>query len=168
MKGTVALLAGLAVLGVASQGLTGGSSTHQIVLCTDIENAHPPAWVLEKLGNEFFDQESIRSVTTRPQAVGSVFVKGRDKRVFLVSRWHGLEPDRSYTFSARWIDPQGEIWTAGSASFHTPGSLDPGVFFTFTAHLDMDDSLRSGRWNVEVFLNGELVERKSFVIASSD
>jgi hypothetical protein len=52
------------------------------------------------------------------------------------------------------------------ASVKTPSSLDPGIFFTYTAYLDLDGRMKEGQWQVNLLLNGDLVVAQDLVIAS--
>ena len=166
MKKVIAVLIGLGILSIANPGLAASPFHHQTALCAAVENSRPSAWVLQRLGNEFFEQENIRTVTAYPVAVRSVFTKGTDSRVFLVSRWHALDAEQSYTFSCQWIDPDGQPYSVSSASFQTPETLDSGIFFTYTAYLDVQSEMKEGQWTVNILLNGDLVEARNLVIAS--
>ena len=166
MKKIIAILISLTILGVASSAFTASSYRHQTALCAAVENSRPAAWVLQRLGNDFFNQDDIRTVTTYPVAVQSVFTKGRDNRIYLVSRWHDFDPQETYTFSCEWIDPDGQSYSMSSASVKTPENLDPGIFFTYTAYLDLQGELKEGQWRVNLLLNGDLVEARDLVIAS--
>lgn len=166
IKKVIAVLVGLGILSIVTPGFTESPYRNQTVLCAAVQNSRPSAWVLQKLGNEFFEQKNIRSVTAYPVAVRSVFVKGKDNRIFLVSRWHDLDPQQSYTFSCQWIDPDGQAYSVGSASFQTPETLDSGIFFTYTAYIDVHAEMKEGQWAVQIFLNGDLVEARGVVIAS--
>jgi hypothetical protein len=53
-----------------------------------------------------------------------------------------------------------------SASVQTPENLDPGIFFTYTAYLDLQGELKEGQWTVNLLLNGDLVEARDLMIAS--
>ncbi len=166
MKKLIAVLIGLGLLGFASPGFSTSLYDHQAALCASVTSSQPSAWVLQRLGQEFFDQESLRTATDYPVAVRSVFTKGEDSHVILVSRWQGLEAQQSYTFSCQWIDPDGQTYTMNSASFETPENLDPGIFFTYTAFMDLQKDMKEGEWTVHLLLNGNLVDAKDLTIAS--
>ncbi len=166
MKRITAVLIGLGLLAFANQGFSESPFQHQSVLCASVTHRQPSAWVLQRLGQDFFDQESTRTVSDYPVAVRSVFIKGKDSRIFLVSRWYGFAPQRTYTFSCQWIDPDGETHAMDSASFRTPETLDPGIFFTYTTFMDLQRNLKEGEWTVCLLLNGDLVEVKDLTIAS--
>ncbi|NIO04755.1 MAG: hypothetical protein GTN74_09115, partial [Proteobacteria bacterium] len=62
--------------------------------------------------------------------------------------------------------PDGESHSTTSASFETPRDLDPGIFFTYTAFLDVHKYLKEGQWTVRILLNGDLVETQDLTIGS--
>jgi hypothetical protein len=166
MKKTIALIIAFAILGLATAGLAAKPYRHETALCAAVESKQPSARVLQRLGDAFFEQENMRTVADFPLAVREVFTKGKDDRVYMLSRWHDFDPKKTYTFSAEWIDPDGQSYTTAFASFHTPETLDPGVFFTYTAYLDLHSEMKEGRWTVHIFLNGELMEAKNLTIGS--
>jgi hypothetical protein len=166
MKKFTAILIVLGLLAVAHPGFSSGSYQHQSALCASVTSSQPSARVLQRLGKEFFEQENIRTVTDCPVAIQSVFTKGKDARIFLVSRWHGLSSEETYTFSCQWIDPDGQACYVSSASLETPEDLDSGIFFTYTAYIDMQSDLKEGEWTVNLLLNGDLVDAKDLTIAS--
>jgi hypothetical protein len=166
MKKIIVILIGFGLLSLTTSGLASSPYQHQTALCAAVTNSQPSAWVLQKLGQEFFEQKTVRTVTDAPVAVRSVFVKGKDNRVYLVSRWYGFDAQAQYTFSCQWVDPDGQPHSVSSASFQTPESLDPGIFFTYTAFLDVGDNLKEGQWKVMVLLNGDLVDSRNLTIAS--
>jgi hypothetical protein len=166
MKKIVVIFIGFGFLSLATPGFTASPYRHQTVLCAAVTNSQPSAWVLQKLGQEFFEQETIRTVTDAPVAVRSIFIKGKDNRVYLVSRWYGFDPRAHYTFSCRWLDPDGQPHSMSSASFQTPENLDPGIFFTYTAFIDVQNDLKEGQWTVIVLLNGDLADTRTLTIAS--
>ena len=166
MKKMIAALIGIALMAIAGPTMAVSSYQHQAALCAAVDSTRPSVWVLQSLGDEFFDQTDIRTVTDYPVAVRSVFNKQEHERIFLVSRWQGLRPSHSYTFLCQWIDPDGVAYSTSTASFQTPESLDPGIFFTYTASLDLQNEMKEGNWTVEILINGELVEARVLVIAS--
>jgi hypothetical protein len=166
MKKTIVLITAFAILGLASTGLAAKPYRHETALRAAVENKQPSAWVLQRLGGAFFEQKDIRTVTDFPLAAREVFTKGKDNRVYMLSRWHDFDPQKTYTFSAEWIDPDGQSYSTAFASFQTPETLDPTIFFTYTAYLDLHNEMQEGRWTVHIFLNGELMEVKNLVIGS--
>ena len=68
------------------------------------------------------------------------------------------------TFNCQWIDPDGQAYTMSSASLETPDELTPGIYFTYTAYLDLVSDMKEGEWTVQVFLNGESVEIRNLTI----
>jgi hypothetical protein len=166
MKKLAAILIGLAIGSFATPGFSASPYTHQTALCAAVENSQPSAWLLARLGSEFFEQKNVRTVTDSPVAVRSHFNRAKDNRIFLVSRWYDFNPQERYTFSCQWIDPDGLTYSETSASFETPESLDPGVFFTYTASLDIDNHVKEGQWTVVILLNGDLVDTRDLTIAS--
>jgi hypothetical protein len=166
MKKVIAAIIALSILGLSTSALASSFYRHETALCAAVENQEPSVWVLQNLGEEFFKQQNVQTVTDYPVAIRSVFTKGQDNRVFLVSRWHGFNPDETYRFSCEWIDPDGNTFVTSSASFETPENLDPGIFFTYTAYLDVQRDLKEGQWQVNVRLNGDLVDQHDLVIAS--
>jgi hypothetical protein len=166
MKRIIAIVIGLTILSIASSGFTASPYRHESALCAAVQDNQPSAWVLQRLGNDFFEQENIRTVTSYPVAVQSVFTKGRDDRIYIVSRWHDFDPEETYTFSCEWIDPDGQSYSMSSASVQTPENFDPGIFFTYTAYLDLQGELKEGQWTVNLLLNGDLVEARDLMIAS--
>jgi len=156
MKKLAAILIGLAIGSFATPGFSASPYTHQTALCAAVENSQPSAWLLARLGSEFFEQKNVRTVTDSPVAVRSHFNRAKDNRIFLVSRWYDFNPQERYTFSCH----------ETSASFETPESLDPGVFFTYTASLDIDNHVKEGQWTVVILLNGDLVDTRDLTIAS--
>jgi hypothetical protein len=166
MKAVIATLVGFGLLISANVGVAASLNHHEIALSVAVASTQPSARVLERLGDEFFSQKDTRAVTDSPVAVRSAFTKGIDDRVFMVSRWYDLTPDEIYTFSCEWIDPEGESHTTSSASFVTPSELDPGIFFTYTASLDVQSSLKEGQWTVRILINGDLVDSQDLTINS--
>ena len=166
MKKVAAILISLAVLSYAVAGIASSAYQHQTALCASVSSQQPSPWVLQKLGQDFFEQEDVRTTHDYPVSVRSVFTKGEDHRIFVVSRWFGFDPERVYTFSCEWIDPDGQSYTVSSASFETPESLDPDIFFTYTAYLDVGTDLKEGHWTVNIILNGDLVEARGLTISS--
>ena len=166
MKKVIAALIALSILGFSTCALSSSFYQHETAICAAVTNTEPSAWVLQNLGEEFFKQESVQTVTDYPVAIRSVFTKGQDNRVFLVSRWHGFGPQETYSFSCEWIDPDGNTHVTSSASFETPENLDPSIFFTYTAYLDVQSDLKEGQWRVNVRLNGDLVDQQDLMIAS--
>lgn len=166
MKKIIVILICLGLLSFANSGFTASTYQHQTALCTSVAKSQPSAWVLQRLGEEFFEQKNIQSVTDYPVAVRSVFTKGKDNRIFLVSRWYGFDSQEIYTFSCQWIDPDGQAHSMSSASFQTPENLDPGIFFTYTALFDIQSDLKEGQWTVNILLNGDLVDARDLIIAS--
>ena len=166
MKKIIAILVGLTILSIAASGFAASPYRHQSALCAAVEDSQPSAWVLQRLGNDFFEQHNVQTVTSYPVAVQSVFTKGKDNRIYLVSRWHDFDPQETYTFSCEWIDPDGESHSMSSASVQTPENLDPGIFFTYTAYIDLQGELKEGQWKVNLLLNGDLVEARDLTIAS--
>jgi len=166
MKKVIAALIALSILGFSTCALSNSFYRHETALCAAVTNSQPSAWVLQNLGEEFFSQDHVQSVTDYPVAIRSIFTKGQDNRVFLVSRWHGFDPQATYRFSCEWIDPDGNTYVTSSASFETPAHLDPSIFFTYTASLDVRSDLKEGQWQVNVRLNGDLVDQQDLMIAS--
>lgn len=166
MKKVIAALITLSILGFSTLAFSNSLYRHETALCAAVTNRQPSAWVLQNLGEEFFKQEGVQTVTDYPVAIRSVFTKGQDNRVFVVSRWHGFDPQTAYRFSCEWIDPDGNTYVTSSACFETPEQLDPSIFFTYTAYLDVRSDLREGQWRVNVRLNGDLVDQQDLVIAS--
>lgn len=166
MKGIAVVLIGLATLVLSTPALATLDYQHQVALCAAVDSRQPSASVLERLGEEFFEQKDVRTVTDYPVEPRSVFTKGEDNRIFLVSWWHGLSPERSYRFSCQWIDPDGRPYNTASASLQTPENLDESVFFTYTAFLNVPMDMKEGLWTVKVFLNEELVEARELTVSS--
>jgi hypothetical protein len=166
MKKVTAILIGLGLLVSANLGLASSPYQYRTALCASVNQSQPSAYVLQRLGEEFFQQEDTRAVTDYPVAIRSDFTKGKDSRVYMVSRWYDLGPDERYTFSAEWIDPDGQAHSTTSASFQTPETLDPGIFFTYTAYLNVHNTLQEGQWTVRVFINGDLVKSQDLTIGS--
>ena len=166
MKKVTAVFVTLAVLSFAIPAFSANHYQHQTALCASVSSRQPAAWVLQKLGQDFFEQEHVRTVNDYPVAIRSVFTKGEDSRVFVVSRWYGFDSEQTYIFSCEWIDPDGQFHSTSSASFQTPEDLDPSIFFTYTAFLEVGGDLKEGQWTVNILLNGNLVETKDMVIAS--
>jgi hypothetical protein len=166
MKALIAIVIALTILSLSTPGFATNPYRYQTALCGSVTENQPPAWVLQRLGQDFFEQKNIQTVTTYPVAVQSIFTKGRDNRIYLVSRWHDFDPKQTYTFSCEWIDPDGKAYSMSQASVKTPASLDPGIFFTYTAYLDLDGRMKEGQWQVNLLLNGDLVVAQDLVIAS--
>jgi hypothetical protein len=166
MKRTSVALIGFIAIVLSSPVFAATPYQHETVLCAALDSRQPSAPVLQKLGEEFFNQEDVRSVTDFPLVARETFVKGEDDRVFILSRWYGLSAQRAYTFLCEWIDPNGEPYDTTSASFRTPESLDPSVFFTHTAYLNVREDLKEGSWTVRLFLNGDLIETRGLTITS--
>jgi hypothetical protein len=164
MKKVITIVIALALICVATQGFAGGTYRRQVALCASITDKHPSNWVLQQLGNSFFEQEGIRNVSTQPLVVRSVFTKGEDSRIYLVSRWYDFDPTKTYTFDCQWIDPDGKAYTMRSASLQTPDNLDPGIYFTYTTYLNMASDFEEGQWTVKLFLNGEMMETQNLTI----
>ena len=164
MKKVITILIGFAILCIASPGFTTETYRHQAALCASVTDNPPSYRVLQQLGSEFFDQESVRTVTTQPLEVRSAFTKEDDNRVYFVSRWHDFDSNKTYTFNCQWIDPDGQAYTTSSASLETPDTLNPEVYFTYTAYLDLVSDMKEGQWTVQVFLNGESVEIRNLTI----
>ena len=166
MKKVIAILITLGILSFATSGFSASQYRHQTALCAAVASRQPSAWVLERLGQEFFEQENVRTVNDYPVAIRSVFSKGKDSRIFVVSRWYGFDPEETYTLSCEWIDPDGQPYSTSSTSFQTPEDLDPSIFFTYTAFLDVGGDLPEGQWTVNILLNGDLVVARDLMIAS--
>lgn len=166
MKKVSAILIGLGLLISANLGLAASPYQHQTALCASVSESQPSAYVLQRLGDEFFEQKDTRALTSCPVAVRSAFTKAEDERIFMVSRWYDLAPAERYTFSCEWIDPDGQAHSTTSASFWTPEQLDPGIFFTYTAYLNVYETLKEGQWTVRVFLNGDLVNTQDLTIST--
>ena len=166
MKKIIAILVGLTILSVAASGFAASPYRHQSALCAAVADTQPAPWVLQRLGNDFFEQHNVQTVTSYPVAVQSIFTKGKDNRIYFVSRWQDLDPKRTYTFLCEWIDPDGKAYRMSTASMKTPERLDPGVFFTYTAYLDLGREMKEGQWQVNLLLNGDLVQIKDLTIAS--
>jgi hypothetical protein len=164
MKKVITIIIGLAMICTATPAFTNGIYRHQAALCASVADNPPSNWVLQQLGNEFFEQDGIRTVTTQPLVVRSVFNKGKDNRIYLVSRWYDFDPKKTYTFDCQWIDPEGEAHTMRPASLQTPDKLNPGIYFTYTTYLDLASDMKEGQWTVQVFLNGEPVEARNLTI----
>lgn len=167
MKRVIVVLVGLTVVGFAVPGFGSTPYRYQVALCGAVADSRPSAWVVARLGGEFFEQEDVQAVTSYGVARRSVFIKGRDQRVYLVSRWQDFDPQKTYIFSIEWIDPEGRAYRRSVASLRTPSNLDPGIFFTYTAYLDLRDGVKAGQWRVHLWLNGDLVETRDLVISSS-
>jgi len=166
MKKVIAVIIALGILSLGTAGFANSSYPHQTAICASVESRQPSVWLLQRLGDDFFKQKNVRTVNDYPLAIRSVFTKGKDIRVYMVSRWHGFDPEESYTFSCEWIDPDGESYSTSAASFETPENLDAGVFFTYTAYLDVGQDMKEGEWRVNIHLNGDLVEARDLTIAS--
>jgi hypothetical protein len=164
MKKVITILVGLTIVCIASPAFTTETYQHQAALCASVTDNPPSNRVLQQLGIEFFEQESVRTVTTQPLEVRSAFTKEDDNRIYLVSRWHDFDSNKTYTFNCQWIDPDGQAYTTSSASLETPDELAPGIYFTYTAYLDLVGDLKEGEWTVQVFLNGEQVEARNLTI----
>ena len=63
MKKIIAILVGLTILSVAASGFAASSYRHQSALCAAVEDSQPSAWVLQRLGNDFFEQHNVQTVT---------------------------------------------------------------------------------------------------------
>ena len=166
MKKVSVIVIGLGLLISANLGLAASPYHHQAALCASVSESQPSAHVLQRLGDEFFEQKDTRALTSCPVAVRSAFTKAEDERIFMVSRWYDLAPAERYTFSCEWIDPAGQAHSTTSASFWTPEQLDPGIFFTYTAYLNVYETLKEGQWTVRVFLNGDLVNTQDLTIST--
>jgi hypothetical protein len=166
MKKFAAIVIGLGLLVASTQTFASTPYQHQTALCASIQNSQPSAWVIEQLGQKFFEQKDTQAVTDSPGSVRSVFTKGKDNRIFLVSRWYGLAAQEAYTFSCQWVDPDGNTHDTTSASFETPQNLDPSIYFTYTASLDVQGDLKEGQWTVHILINGNVVESQNLTIAS--
>ena len=166
MKRVAAILITIGLIAPAMPGFSADFCRHHTALCASVTRHQPDAWVLAKLGPEFFEQQNVQTLTDYPVAIRSTFTKGQDHRIFVVSRWYGFDPQRQYDFSCEWIGPDGQSYTTSSASFETPSNLDPSIFFTYTAYLDVQNELPDGRWTVNILLNGDLVDVKDLTIAS--
>jgi len=166
MKKLIAILIGLLALNISTHALATNPYSLQSALCAAVENSNPSARILSRLGNEFFEQKDTRLVTSYPVSLQSVFTKGKDNRIYFVSRWQDLDPKRTYTFLCEWIDPDGKAYRMSTASMRTPERLDPGVFFTYTAYLDLGREMKEGQWQVNLLLNGDLVQIKDLTITS--
>ncbi len=166
MKRVSAILIVLGLVVSAHVGWAMSPYMYQTALCASVGSSRPSAAVLQRLGDEFFEQRDTRAVTDFPVAIRSAFTKGEDNRIYMVSRWYDLSPSQSYTFSCEWINPDGESHSTTSASFETPRDLDPGIFFTYTAFLDVHKYLKEGQWTVRILLNGDLVETQDLTISS--
>jgi hypothetical protein len=166
MKRTSVVLIGFIALILSSPAFAVTPYQHETALCAALDSRHPSASVLQKLGEEFFEQQGVRSVTDFPLVARETFIKGKDDRVFILSRWYGLSAQRGYTFLCEWTDPDGKPYHTTSASFRTPENLDPSVFFTYTAYLNVQEDLKEGSWTVHLFLNGDLIETRGLTITS--
>jgi hypothetical protein len=166
MKKIGVILISLAILSHTLPVLASSSYRHETTLCASVSSKQPSPWVLQRLGQDFFEQENVRTTHDYPVEVRSVFTKGKDARIYVVSRWFGFDPERIYTFSCEWLDPDGRSYTMSSASFETPTNLDPDIFYTYTAYLDLVMDLKEGRWTVNIVLNGDVIEARSFTIVS--
>jgi hypothetical protein len=166
MRRLTAIIVGFGLLMSADLGLAMSPSVYQTALCASITSSRPSASVLQRLGDEFFEQGATRALTDSPLAIRSAFAKQKDNRIYMVSRWYDLGPDERYTFSCEWIDPDGAAHSTTSASFETPADLDPGIYFTYTAYLNVHKSLKEGQWTVRIFVNGDLVETQDLTLSS--
>ena len=166
MKKFAAIVIGLGLLVASTHTFASTLYQHQTLLCASIQNSQPSAWVLQQLGQKFFEQKDTRAVTDSSGSTRSVFTKAKDNHIFLVSRWYGLAAQEAYTFSCQWVDPDGNTYDTTSASFETPQNLDPSIYFTYTASLDVQSNLKEGQWTVHILVNGNVVESQNLTIAS--
>ena len=93
------------------------------------------------------------------------FVMGDGKRVFIVPHWFDLVPNTDYTFKFEWYKPNGRLLGIKEAKKHV---IHHDWYTPHSMKVDRKYNHPSGLWSVKVYVNGEYVSSREFLLAKNE
>jgi len=119
-------------------------SDHRTVLCKN----------LKKRGDTF-----------DPDNITNRHIEGDGNIVFVFTDWWDLTPNRNYTADWEWYTPNSYLIHKSSHSF-TPTISHWKIWGGLKT--DLKNNWPTGLWSVKVYLNGDFVTEKKFILANNE
>jgi hypothetical protein len=98
------------------------------------------------------------------------FVRTQDKEFIAYVTLGGLEADRDYAISARWLDPRGNMAQRATGTIHTPLEFPPNFYLNYRLRFTPSNpsTLELGRWRVEITVNGQVEGEHIFDVVDQE
>ena len=98
------------------------------------------------------------------------FYRGTHDQVYAIVEFLGMKGNRTYAVEIRLYDPNTELKTRRTLSFHTPSSWPRTHVHSTWFQLDVSDpdTWPLGRWKAEILVNGQFEVENSFEVTESE
>jgi hypothetical protein len=99
----------------------------------------------------------------RPGNARTRFSRLTAETVYVFVSLSGVEPNREYAVTVRWLRPDGGLQLANVQRFHTPNRVSPGLMLETVAFVSAANMVL-GEWRIQILINDKLEGERTFEV----